>query len=654
MNDTHKKLIDVLKKDDRLVVDKKLAKNKVIELALQLDADLLRLLRTSKDLMQTFFQKVDDVLVFDKVKFQSFVSNKQFLPDSFTEYKNKIGLASGKQYLTDNNEVVIAFPYKDCVLEGGQTKEDAKRNEVFWNETLAPDEIDKLLEPKVITNLKKYDSKGEHSVKDISPEDNLIIKGNNLLALHSLKKTHKGKVKLIYIDPPYNTGTDSFQYNDNFNHSTWLTFIKNRFQIARDLLREDGTIFISIDENELGYLQVLCDEIFGRENRANLISVKRGSVTGHKAINPGVVNITEYLLAYAKNKKSWKPNKVLRQRERNERYNVFIKHAEEDCSKWKFGSLLDAFSEEKGIKKTQLKKELGDDFEMEIFEFIKKNPLAVVQFAYPDPDKVSKETKELIKKSVANKDVVYYQGRDNEADLYLINGQRILFYADRLIEMDGELVTGEPLSDFWDDVLPNDLHNEGGVSFKKGKKPEKLISRIMELSTKEGDLVMDFHLGSGTTCAVALKMKRRFIGIEQMDYAENDSVNRLKNVIKGDSAGVSKTANWKGGGSFVYAELARVNQNFVDKIQDAKNTKELLKLWDEMKKTAFLSYRVKPEEIDATKKDFESLVFEDQQRLLVSLLDKNMLYIPYSEIDDKTYAISKEDKELNAKFYGEK
>lgn len=648
----HQDLLKILGKDDRLVVEGKLAKNKVIELALQLDVDLLRLLRTSKDLTKTFFQQVDDVLIFDKVKFQSFVSNKQFLPDSFTEYKNKIGLISDKQYLTDNQDVVLAFPYKDCVLEGGQTKEDAKRSEVFWNETLAPDEIDKLLEPKVLTNFKKYDANGERPVKEITDNDNLIIKGNNLLALHSLKNTHKGKVKLIYIDPPYNTGTDSFQYNDNFNHSTWLTFIKNRFQVARNLLSDDGTIYISIDENELGYLQVLCDEIFGRENRANLISIKRGSVTGHKAINPGVVNITEYLLVYAKNKKSWKPNKVLRQRERNERYNVFIKHAKEDISKWEFVSLLDAFSEEKGIKKTQLKKELGDAFETEIFEFIKKNSRAVAQFAYPDPDKVSKETKELIKKSVANKDQVFFQGRDNEQDLYLINGQRILFYADRLIEMDGELVTGEPLSDFWDDVLPNDLHNEGGVSFKKGKKPEKLISRIMELSTKEGDLVMDFHLGSGTTSAVALKMKRRFIGIEQMDYADNDSVNRLKNTIEGDSAGVSKSTNWKGGGSFIYAELAQANQLFVDKIQDSKNLKELLKAWDEMKKKAFLSYKVKPQDIDATKKDFESLSFVDQQKFLISILDKNLLYVPYSEIEDKTYKVSKEDIALNNKFYG--
>ena len=266
MNNIYNNLINALRKDDRLVVDNKLVKNKVIELALQLDSDLIKSLRSSNDLEKTFFQKVDDVLVFDKVKFQSFVSNKQFLPDSFTEYKNRIGLVTDKQYLTDNKDVVLAFPYKDCVLEGGQTKEDVKRNEVFWNETLAPDEIDKLLEPKVFTNFKKYDAKGEHSVAEFSTTENLIIKGNNLLALHSLKKTHKGKIKLIYIDPPYNTGSDSFLYNDNFNHSSWLVFMRNRLEIAKTLLAEDGVICVQADDSEQPYLKVLLDEIFNRKH----------------------------------------------------------------------------------------------------------------------------------------------------------------------------------------------------------------------------------------------------------------------------------------------------------------------------------------------------------------------------------------------------
>lgn len=314
-------LIDLLSSDDRLVSEGKLVKNKVIELALAIDSSLIRLLLSSEGIRRHFFQDVGGILVFDKIRFQQFVSNKAFLPDSYTAFKNKIGLTAEGSYLTDSKEVVLAWPYKDCVLEGGQTKEDAKRDEVFWNETLAPDQIDRLLAPKVLTNFKRYDKDGEHKITSINRDDNLIIKGNNLLALHTLKRTYAGQVKLIYIDPPYNTGNDDFKYNDAFNRSTWLTFSRNRLLIAKSFLSDEGAIFVSIDHNELAYMMVLLDEVFGKENFQNLISVKRGSVTGHKTINSGVVNITEYVVIYTKNKKAWKPNRVFIERERNDRYN---------------------------------------------------------------------------------------------------------------------------------------------------------------------------------------------------------------------------------------------------------------------------------------------------------------------------------------------
>lgn len=573
----HQDLLQVLKKDDRLVVDGKLAKNKVIELALQLDADLLKLLRSSKDLSKTFFQQVDDVLVFDKIKFQSFVSNKQFLPDSFTEYKNKIGLSSDKNYLTDSEEVVLAFPYKDCVLEGGQSKEDAKRSEVFWNETLAPDEIDKLLEPKVLTNFKKYDSKGEHIPKDISNDDNLIIKGNNLIALHSLRKTHRGKINLIYIDPPFNTGSDSFNYNDKFNHSTWLTFMRNRLEVAKDLLSEDGNIFVHLDNNEFHYLKILMDEIFGRENFVEDIVWSYGSASGGRASGAKPVNIHDYICHFAKNYNKRKQNKL------------FTPYTDKYIDDW--------FKYEENGRKYQRRMRGRDEsgeiiWEKQFLDESKGIPLTTVwsdiKQVYADPR-------------------AYKESQKSQTEL---------------------------------------------VKGFMGQKPEKLMERIIEMSTDKGDLVMDYHLGSGTTCVVAHKMQRKYIGIEQLNYGEIDSVNRIQETINGDTAGISKTQEWKGGGSFVYAELAQANQLFVDKIQDSKNTKELLKVWDEMKKTAFLSYKVKPEEIDATKKDFESLSFEDQQKFLISTLDKNLLYVPYSEIEDKTYKVSKEDIALNNKFYG--
>ena len=269
----------VLRMDSRFCTeDGHLLKNNVVEAALALDPKLLHYLLADEKLKKQFFSEVDGLLVFDKVKFQRFVMNKQFLPDSYTAFKNKVGLTTDSgEFLSESREVVLSWPYKDCMLEGGQTKEDAKRQEIFWNETLAPDEINRLTEPKALCHFRRYDSKGEHEATELRPDDNLIIKGNNLLALYSLRERFRNSVKLIYIDPPYNTGNDSFGYNDSFNHSTWLTFMKNRLEVAKELLRNDGTIAISIDHNELGYCILICDLIFGKSNLKNIITVKRGS-----------------------------------------------------------------------------------------------------------------------------------------------------------------------------------------------------------------------------------------------------------------------------------------------------------------------------------------------------------------------------------------
>jgi len=166
------------------------------------------------------------------------------------------------------------------------TKEDQKRNEIFFNEVLAKDEIERLFDPKAFVNWKRYTAKGEERIKEIKRDkdgnirENIIIKGNNLLALHSIKEQFSEKVKLIYIDPPYNTGNDSFKYNDNFNHSAWLTFMKNRLKIAKDLLRNDGVIVIHLDDNEIHYLKILLDEIFDRENFINTITIRDSHPSG--------------------------------------------------------------------------------------------------------------------------------------------------------------------------------------------------------------------------------------------------------------------------------------------------------------------------------------------------------------------------------------
>lgn len=268
MNENYlNELEQLLSLNKNYLVEDKLNKNKVAELAHKYDSELIDQLAGNAGLRKLFFiETTGKVLVFNKDKFIQFISNKEFLPDSYTSYKNKIGLGAGNGLLAENKNVVLNWPYKDCVLEGGQDKEEAKRDEVFFNEVLAPEQIDRLLDEKVLTGWKRYGVDGEHNVNDLSDDDNLIIRGNNLLALHSLKKRFAGKVKLIYIDPPYNTGNDGFNYNDRFNHSTWLTFMKNRLAVAKELLADDGSLYMQIDYNESHYLKVLTDEVFGKDN----------------------------------------------------------------------------------------------------------------------------------------------------------------------------------------------------------------------------------------------------------------------------------------------------------------------------------------------------------------------------------------------------
>ena len=637
-----------------------LLKNAIVEAALALRPELIAKLFTHEGLKRNFFTEVEGVLVFDKVKFQKFVMNKRFLPDSYTSFKNKVGLTNENgDFLSDSREVVLSWPYKDCILEGGQTKEDAKRNEVFWNEILAPDEINRLTEPKVLTNVRRYDANGEHEVENISMEDNLIIKGNNLLTLHSLKGKYAEKIKLIFIDPPYNTGNDSFGYNDSFNHSTWLTFMRNRLSIAHKLLSQNGTLCIMIDHNELPYCMSVIDDIFGKCNLRNIITVKRGSVTGAKVINPGVVNLSDYILIYSKSA-NWEPNRVYRAKTRDSRYNSYIDNYEEDYQYWRTIPLMDAFANSRQIQKKDLKKVFGDDLEYLIDEFVIDNAERIVQFATLDDNNISQAARDLKRESIANPHRGYLLEREGKKAYYVYGGKLMLFAKDRLIEVDGKLSFSEPISDIWDDVLPNDLHNEGGVIFKKGKKPEKLLHRILELCTNERDIVLDYHLGSGTTAAVAMKMNRRFIGAEQIDYGENDSVKRLCNVIGYvnndaiigfDTRGISTTVNWQGGGSFVYCELAKANQQFVDDIEQASSSEELATIWEKMQETGFLSWKVNPKEIDANAEDFTTLAIEDQKSFLIECLDKNLLYIPYSEIDNAEFGIIDKEKQINKNFY---
>ena len=612
-------LEQLLAQNDTFMVEGVLNKNKLTELARQYNPELLNLLMSDGKISNHFFSKLETgMLVFKKDVFLQFLNNKEFLPDSFTAYKTKIGLATENKYISENQEVVLNFPYKDCILEGGQTKDDAKRQEVFFNETLAPTEINRLLDDKVLTNFKRYDKDGEHEVEELADTDNLIIKGNNLIVLHSLKKRFAGKVKLIYIDPPYNTGNDSFNYNDSFNHSTWLIFMKNRLEVARELLSDDGLIFVQCDDNEQAYLKVLMDEVFSRNNFiSNIVWKGRGGRQDSKY----VAQIHETIIFYAKNKERAILNKA------------FI----EDTSNY-------AYEDSRGNYKTQLIRKWGSNSRREdrpnLFYEVEFEGNKVLPILPNGDDGCWRWSKNRLEEAIKN-DMVVLLEKDGRTELY-----------EKIYKGDGKKQTVftswiyESFSGQGTKVL-EEIFKEKVFDYPK---PEQLVKKFIDLTTDDGDIVLDYHLGSGTTAAVAHKMNRQYIGIEQMDYIETVSVKRLEKVIEGEQGGISKSVDWQGGGSFVYCELKNDVQEFKNEILEATTKEKLLEVFELAKKSSFLSYRIDPKKLK--KNEFEKLSLAEQKQILSEIIDNNNLYVNYSDIDDIDYGISAQDKKLNHAFYG--
>lgn len=386
---------------------------------------------------------------------------------------------------------------------------------------------------------------------------NMLIHGDNLLALKALESKYAGQVKCIYIDPPFNTGQAFENYDDGVEHSIWLNLMRSRLEVLHNLLADNGTLFVHIDDNELGYLIVLLDEIFGRNNRVSIVSFKQASATGHKAINPGIVSITNFILIYTKNKHSWQPNRVYTDRgERDKRYGNYITNIDSPCEEWQITTLTEAFAISLGITIKEARALIKSNPD-KIDSFVIEHCESVIQLVNPDYKNVGASTREYIDKSRANPNQIFRQIREGYSDIILIGGKRIIFYKDKLKKIDGKYVAGEPLTSLWDDILSNNIHNEGGVDFPKSKKPEALIKRCLELSTQENDIVLDSFLGSGTTAAVAHKMGRRYIGIEMGEHAYTHCKKRLDMVISGaDKGGITKACKWNGGGAYKFYELA--------------------------------------------------------------------------------------------------
>lgn len=651
----------LLRNDSKYCMDDgTLIKTKIVENALNLQPDLLKYILSSTDLKNLFFREVAGIQVFDKVKFQHFILNKSFLPDSYTAYKNKIGLTDQEgRFISESREVVLAWPYKDCMLEGGQTKEDAKRNEIFWNETLAPDEINRLTEPKALAGFKRYDKDGEHLVTNVDFKDNLVIKGNNLLTLYSLREKYAGRIKLIYIDPPYyfsaQKNEDTFQYNSNFKLSTWCTFMRNRLEIARDLLSNDGAIFVQINDDGVGELHLIMKEVFnrnGENNFINKITVKTKSPSGFASVNPGVFETAEYILAFAKNKRYWTYNQQYVPSAYDPNYKWFITNKLSPCTKWNIVDVADYVAKNKGYNdKSEAIENLGNPiFDKLVSDFALDNKDAIFQ-STAIGNNAGNDVVAVREKSKQDPSKIFEVKRDDHYTVYVYRGREMAFYSKKVKNVDGKDVPTVLLTNIWTDISYEGIAQEGGVKLKGGKKPEKLIRRIIEMASNPGDIVLDFFAGSGTTASVAYKSGRQFITCDQLDSQIDMSMKRLRNVAKGEQSGISKIVHWQGGGSFVYCELAKANQQFVEEIEAASNDNVLKDIWRKMQDNGNLSYKIRPEDINESADDFNALSLDDKKRFLIECLDKNLLYIPLSEMDSDEYSLSEEDRKLTREFY---
>lgn len=622
-NNILKTLTEVLEKDKNFVSsDRILLKNIIRQKAENLDENLISLLLDNETLREKFFIKVKDFIVFDNNKFIKFINNKEFLPDSYTSFKNKIGLTNERwDFIASSNEVVLNFPFKDCVLAWWQDKEDQKRDEIFYNEILGQDDIDRLFDKKVFTNFKRIDKDWEHKLEEFNRDenwdikDNLIIKWNNLLALHSLKSNFAGKVKLIYIDPPYNTWSDSFNYNDKFNHSTWLTFMKNRLEVAKDLLRDDWVIFVQCDDNEQAYLKVLMDEIFWRENFiANLIWEKknwRQNDAKYYSTNH------EFIINYWKNKIYYVPNLL----ERTEDMLSWYKNPDND---------------ERGLW-TSITLQAKSWTQNNVFEIEFPNWVKWI----PPKGTFSRFNKDKLLELYKDNRLYFWENWNNVPRLkkFLTDvkewvvSNTILFNSD---VSNTQKAKSELKELFWENVFDT-------------PKPEKLLEYLINLSTSKWDIVLDYHLWSSTTCAVAHKMGRQYIWIEQMDYIETISVKRMKKVIEWEQWWISKNVEWKWWWDFVYMEIMQENEKFINSLNYAKNITDLLKIYNQIKDTEFINYKVDTWNLKLD--NLQEKDFKDFKCLLIEILDKNLVYKNYSEIEDKNSLVTKEDKIINNLYY---
>lgn len=623
--------------------DGTLIKAKVRDAANRLDPVLLDSLENTPSLAQHFFSSVGSHSIFHLEKFNWVLNSKAFLPDSFTRYRNIIGLSANDRALVGTGgEAVLIWPYKDCVLEGGQSGEDENRREVFYNETLAPDEVYNLLSPKAFEHVRKYTSNETHGVDKFDESDSLIIKGNNLQVLSSLRERYRGKVKFIYIDPPYNTGGDSFRYNDKFSRSSWLTFMRNRIEVAKDLLEPDGVFAIQISFHEGSYLDVMLDDIDGLYRVMAfhvLVRHPDRTLTSDKSFN----DVMEMVLVYSKNPEFKMPKREKLKTAEDYQYEIEVLGQPE--TKTMGNKLVEVYSPEQwhyrkvqanadalkpiSIRGTIREKNSSGRFYVSNIEPFKNDFAPLTLFKVPDMGDDGLGFRYFHTPKLGNKNGTYFQGMPQSSK-----------------------ITYSPYANFVDFVGEyNTVNSQGSVEFRNGKKPEQLIQFLLEMFTNEDDVVLDYHLGSGTTAATALKMNRRFIGVEQMDYIESVSLERLHNVLAGDETGISADVDWHGGGSFVYAELAQRGQKLLEEVLEANSEAVLDETKNKIIREGVLRPSVLPEELTNTNDEFDLLTFEEKKRILAEVIDKNRLYVDASAVRDDENGLDASSVSFTESFY---
>lgn len=666
MSKVKDKILSVLKADARLWNEEttELNQTKLLDLVESIDEVVINLLLSEEELREEFFVKIKDVYVFDTNGFRFFMEENK-IDNSYTAYKNRIGLTDGKKFLKYSSDVVLDFPFKDCILEGGQSTEEGtdtyfeysnkseqyeqketKRKEIFFNQVLAKDEIDRLLDPKTLVNWKRITKNGEEEIGIIERDDNgmirenLIIKGNNLLALHSLHRSFSRKVKLIYIDPPYNTegAANTFVYNNSFNHSSWLTFVKNRAEIALGLLKSDGFFALAIDHVELFYVGVLLDEIFGAENRVGVIAVEtnpRG-----RSDSKFFATSHEYLLVYAYDSKVAVINNLPLTKEQEKNFSLgdetstyrllpFRRSGSNSTPKER-PNLFYPIYFEPNTRTISLEKDAGYD---EIYPIDTSGG-----------NRVWRQSKKACIKAIENGDLVIREGKGGNYSVYL---------KDRIKD-------GRKPKSFWSN--PRYDASSHGTILLKNMLGEKLFSYpksiylmkdVLHILTSPEDIVLDYHAGSGTTAHAVLDLNkhdggtRKFILIEQMDYINTVTCPRIKNVMAKDNIN----------DSFVYFELAKWNETAKKKILEAKTLEELEAFFEEMYEKYFLNYNLNTKEFREKvikEEQFQNLTLDEQKQIFVAMLDNNQMYVNKTEMADKKFGISEVDQKLTDAFYNEK